>query len=122
MPEAKPARIPGQVFVVPATGALLSTERDATDLIGDARGAHARTVAIPAARLHPAVFDLSTRMLGLFLQKFVTYKVRVAILGDMSGHTADSPALADFVRESNKGAEVWFVADLKALTAKLAHR
>lgn len=119
---AKPARIPGQVFVVPVTGAALSTERDATDLVGDAMGAHARTVAIPAARLHPAMFDLSTRLLGLFLQKFVTYKVRVAILGDISGHMAASTALTDFVRESNQGAHVWFVEDLKALTTRLANR
>lgn len=120
--DDKPARIPGQVFMVPIAGAPLSTERDATDLIGDAMGAHARTVAIPAARLHPAMFDLSTRLLGLFLQKFVTYKVRVAILGDISEHTAASTALTDFVRESNQGGHVWFVEDLKALTTRLAKR
>lgn len=121
-PEPKPARIPGQVFVVPASGAPLSSELDATDLIGDAMGAHARTVAIPAARFDPAVFDLSTRLLGLFLQKFVNTKVRVAILGDVSAHAAASTAFADFVRESNEGGHVWFVEDLKALTTRLARR
>jgi hypothetical protein len=122
MPDDKPPRIPGQVFMVPAAGAPLSSERDAAELIGDAMGAHARTVAIPAARLDPAMFDLSTRLLGGFLQKFVTYKVRVAIVGDISDRIAASTALAAFVRESNGGDHVWFVDDLKALTARLARR
>jgi hypothetical protein len=42
------------------------------------------------------------------------------ILGDVAAQVAASKSLADFVRESNRGTTVWFVADMAALEAKLA--
>lgn len=117
-----PERLPGQILILPAKGAALFSERDATDIIADAKAAHARVAAIPVARFEPAFFDLSTGLAGAFLQKFAASKVRVAILGDLSEQTAASTALADFVRESNAGGEVWFLADMKALIARLARR
>jgi hypothetical protein len=92
-------------------GAVLRTGRDATDLIGAARGEKAAMVAIPVARLDPDFFRLKTGVAGEFVQKFVTYGVRLAIVGDISKYLNESPALGDFVSECNKGAGVWFVAD-----------
>ena len=102
-----------------ADGPPLESERDATDLIGEALGAGAELVVIPAARLSGDFFRLSTRKAGLFIQKFTNYRVRLAILGDIEARIAASDALADFVRESNKGEAVWFVTDEAALEAKL---
>lgn len=53
-------------------------------------------------------FDLSTRLAGEILQKFTTYEVKVAIVGDFSAYTSKS--LQDFIRESNQGRQVFFVA------------
>ena len=45
---------------------------------------------------------------------------RVAILGDIGEAVARSAALRDFVRESNRGRHVWFVADRMELERRLA--
>jgi hypothetical protein len=100
-------------------GALLKTDRDAVEVISATRSADAGLAAIPAARFDPDFFVLKTRMAGEFLQKFVTYGVRVAIVGDISGHLAESGALRDFVLECNNGRHIWFVRDREDLCARL---
>lgn len=107
------------VFVCPAEGPKLDGERAATDIIGDLFGSGARVVAIPVERLGEGFLTLSTRIAGGVIQKFVNYGFQVAFVGDVSEAVAASDALRDFVRESNRGRHVWFVADLDALAAKL---
>ena len=108
------------VIVVPPEGPKLDGERAATDLIGDAFGTGAKVVAIPVARLGDGFLTLSTRVAGETIQKFVNYGFQLAFVGDISHAVAASDALCDFVRESNRGRHVWFVADLDELAAKLA--
>ena len=57
---------------------------------------------------------------GEVIQKFVNYRLRLAFVGDIGVAVAASDALRDFVRESNRGRHVWFVADMAALEAKLS--
>ena len=95
------------------------SEHEAVTLIGDALSEKAAVVAIPVERLSPAFLDLSTRLAGEVLQKFVNYGRRVAIVGDVSAAVAASKPLADFVRESNRGRHVWFVSDLAELRTRL---
>lgn len=108
------------VFTVAPAGPPLASEADARDLIGQAIGAGAGVIAIPVGRLAPSFFDLKTREAGLFIQKIVNYRMRVAFIGDLSAEIARSAALGDFVRESNRGEAVWFVADQAALAARLS--
>ena len=54
------------------------------------------------------------------MQKFVNYRMGLAVIGDISAHTAVSAALADFVWEANRGRRLWFLPDLDALSARLA--
>ncbi len=108
------------VYVCAADGPPLAGERNAVDLVGDALGGDAGLVAIPVPRLGPGFLTLSTRIAGEVIQKFVNYGLKVAIVGDISSAVADSDALRDFVRESNRGRHVWFVEDIAALEAKLA--
>jgi PadR family transcriptional regulator PadR len=72
--------------------------------------AGAETIAIPVERLDEDFFVLRTRVAGEFVQKFVTYGVRLAILGDISKYKNDSKAFHDFVYEANRGRDLWFVA------------
>ncbi len=53
-------------------------------------------------------FILSTGLAGEILQKYVNYGGRIAIFGDYSHYT--SKPLKDFMYESNKGKDVFFVA------------
>lgn len=108
------------VFVCAPDGPMLASEADAVDLIGSLWGIEAERIALPIARLSPGFLTLRTGLAGAVIQKFVTYRLRLAILGDISIEVAASPALADFVRESNSGGRVWFVNDLAALEARLA--
>jgi hypothetical protein len=52
----------------------------------------------------------------------VSYGHRVAIVGDVSAYSASSAAFRDFVRETNRGRQIWFVASLEELAARLAAR
>ncbi len=90
------------------------------DLIGEAAGQKADFVAIPVERQGADFFDLKTRLAGEMLQVCVTYGLRVAFVGDLSASTERSGALRDFIRESNKGGQVWFVEDIAALGARLS--
>lgn len=91
----------------------LSSAADALDIIGDAWGAQARSAVLPATRLAPEFFDLSTGLAGEFLQKFANYQIRIVIVGDISEYTAKSEALKAFVYESNLRVQVNFAPDLE---------
>ncbi len=109
-----------QVLVFGHRGPPMRSDRDAVDLIGEALEAGVAWVAIPAERLVEDFFVLSTRIAGDAIQKFVNYGIGLAVVGDISGHLANSRALRDFVHESNRGRHVWFVAGLDELEARLA--
>ena len=103
----------------PADAPLIASGREASDLIGEALSADVTLVVIPAERLSPDFLKLSSGLAGEVLQKFVNYRIVVAILGDISAVLEDSAPLRDFVRESNRGRSVWFVPDLPALETML---
>lgn len=107
-------------YVCGADGPKLDGERAATDIIGEAYASGAQVVVVPVARLAPDFLVLGNRIAGGVIQKFVNYGFAVAFVGDVSDAVAASSALRDFVRESNRGRHVWFVADMAALGAKIA--
>ena len=109
-----------RAYVCDGDGANLGEYRNLTDLIGDLFSAGGvQLVAIPLARLGPEFLRLSSGVAGEVLQKLVNYRFRVAVVGDVSAAATNSEPLRDFVRESNRGATVWFVDDLAELEAKL---
>ncbi|NUO96987.1 MAG: DUF4180 domain-containing protein [Nonomuraea sp.] len=99
-------------------GPSLREGGDALDLIGAAWGESATWVAVPAGRLHDDFFALSTGVAGEFAQKFVNYRIGLAVVGDISAFTAASSALRAWVEESNRGSHIWFVRDLEELAAR----
>jgi hypothetical protein len=109
------------VLVCGDRGTPIASTQDALDLIGAAYF-QAETVAVPVARFDERFFALRTGLAGEIMQKFVNYRMRLAVVGDISQHVAASPALRDLVRESNQGNQIWFVADLDALDARLGDR
>jgi hypothetical protein len=103
------------VLYVDAKGAPIESDRDATDLIGEAMGLGTDVVVIPVERLSADFFQLETRKAGLFIQKFTNYRMKLVVLGDISAHLAASRALTDFVREANGKGSVWFLPDVDAI-------
>ena len=106
----------------PEDGPPVASGRDASDIIGEALSVQAQMVVFPVARLSPDFLRLSSGLAGEVLQKFVNYRLKFAILGDISAATAASAPLRDFVYESNRGRSVWFAQDLPALEALIAGR
>jgi len=103
-------------------GALVRNDRDAVDLMALAWPHKAKLLVLPVSRLDPDFFVLRTGMAGEIVQKFVTYRLPLAILGDISTHLAASSALRAFVYEANRGNDVWFVADESELDSRLSSR
>ena len=100
-------------------GQTIRNDRDAVDLIGAALSERCSMVVLPVERLSDDFFQLKTRILGDVIQKFVNYERRLAILGDIDRHLEASKALRDLVYETNRGRQVWFVADRAALESRL---
>jgi uncharacterized protein DUF4180 len=100
-------------------GPVLGTEQDAVNLIGDALSIGAEVVAVHADLLDPDFFDLSSGLAGAVMQKFVNYRLTLAVLGDISAYLEASHALHDLVYESNNGSQVWFLPDHHALDARI---
>lgn len=63
-------------------------------------------------------FDLKTRLAGEILQKFVSYKVKLAIVGDFSIYPSKS--LQDFIYESNKGNHIFFAPNEEQAVERLS--
>jgi len=100
-------------------GSKLQTYNDAVELIGKTFENHATLIVIPVECLNDEFFQLKTRIAGELIQKFVQYRRRLVIVGDISGFLAESSALRAFVNESNRGKEVWFLATLEDLNNRL---
>ena len=92
----------------------------APDLVGAALEAGARWIALSIQALPPGFLDLSTGVAGEIAQKCVNYRIGLAVLGDLSEAVARSVPLRDWVRESNTGRHIWFLADAAELAERLA--
>ena len=62
-------------------------------------------------------FILSTKLAGEILQKFINYRVKMAVYGDYSRYT--SKPLKDFIYESNQGKNFFFTATKEEAIQKL---
>jgi hypothetical protein len=62
-------------------------------------------------------FRLATGVAGEVLQKCVNYHVKMAIVGDFSKYT--SKPLRDFIYESNKGKDFFFVGTVDEAVERL---
>ena len=66
-------------------------------------------IAINKKAIREDFFILSTGIAGEILQKFINYQIKFAIIGDYSKYT--SKPLKDFIYESNKGKDIFFIAN-----------
>jgi hypothetical protein len=99
-------------------GILLKSAADGRDMLFAAAAKGAEWVAIHEANIAPEFFDLRSGLAGEVLQKFVNYRGRLAIVGDISRYLEKSASLRALVHESNRGRDVAFVPSIDALLAK----
>ncbi len=106
------------VAVVAGTNAVITDVSSAVDLLMSAKyDAGTGAVAVAKELVAEDFFILSRGLAGEVLQKFVNYGGKIAIYGDYSHYT--SKPLRDFIYESNKGRDVFFVATKDDAVEKL---
>lgn len=102
------------------TAGAVNTERDATDLVGNASFLGAEYLLVDAERFAAEFFDLSSGLAGSVMQKFVNYRVCLVVVGYDADKASES--LLALIRESNRGSTVWFVADRDAALTRISSK
>lgn len=108
-----------RVAVCAPEGTRLADVRDIEPFLSEAFSLQADWLAVPTSRLGDDFLRLRTRLAGEATQKFATYRVGLAVIGDISAAVTGSEALAAYVRECNRGSTVWFLPTLADLKARL---
>ena len=108
-----------RVAEFPKMGDQLRSDRQAIEIISEVSACQPELIIIPVERFSDDFFYLKSRVAGEVLQKFVTYRRRLVILGDISARLNESSSLRDFVYECNAGREIWFVTSVDKLDQKL---
>ena len=86
---------------------IIKSKEDGLELLGNLYYQGFDNIIIHDINITSDFFDLKNGMAGEVLQKFSTYRVRLAIVGDFTKDKSKS--LSDFIYESNKGRQIIFV-------------
>lgn len=106
------------ILIIDSQEVIIKDVNSANDLIATAFYEYeCNKVVISKELIIEEFFDLSTRIAGEILQKFITYKIKIAIYGDFTKYTSN--ALKDFIRESNNGKDIFFLKNEKECIDKL---
>ena len=110
----------GALCVLVESDELVITDaQSAIDLLMSAQyDVGSKNIVIPKQLVAEDFFVLSTGLAGEVLQKYVNYGGRMAIYGDYSRYT--SKPLKDFMYESNKGRDFFFVSTRDEAVTALA--
>lgn len=104
--------------LVNSENAVITDAQSALNLLMSAEyDVGTKNIVIPKRLVTEDFFILSTGLAGEILQKLINYGGRIAIYGDYAHYT--SKPLKDFMYESNKGKDVFFVSTLEEAVEKL---
>lgn len=109
-----------RVLVRNPDGPRLSADSGINDLIGHALGEAVDWVVVPVERLPEAFLSLRSGIAGAALQKFVNYRLRIAIIGRIDTEFAGSHALRSFIHETNRGTDCWFLDTMEEFEDRLS--
>lgn len=99
---------------------VIKKTQDALDLMADCSYQGSNKLILLQEHFVSDFFDLKTGIAGEILQKFSTYNVWLAIVGDFSKYTGKS--LRDFIFESNKHGRINFVGSIDEAREKLSRK
>lgn len=99
---------------------VINKIEDGLDLLGNLYYQGFEKIIIYEKNITPDFFDLKSGIAGEILQKFSTYRICLAIVGDFSKYKSKS--LNDFIFESNKVRHINFASTcteaIKILSSK----
>ena len=108
----------GMVAVVSSDDKVITDVDSALDLLMSAKyDAGTKYIVVDKKSVIEDFFVLSSGLAGEILQKYINYDGKIAIYGDYSHYT--SKPLKDFIYESNKGRDVFFVATKEEAIQKI---
>ena len=108
------------VAVVSSDSKVITDVNSALDLLMSAKyEAGTKYIVVDKKLVIEDFFVLSSGLAGEILQKYINYGGKIAIYGDYSHYT--SKPLKDFIYESNKGKDVFFVATKEEAIQKIAN-
>lgn len=106
-----------QIAEIVSDEILIETIEDGLDLLGTVYYSGYDRMVMYQTNIIADFFDLKNGMAGEILQKFSNYRVRLVIVGDFTHSSSNS--LNNFIRESNAGKQVSFVATLEEAINRL---
>lgn len=99
----------GSICVAAESSNIIKDAQSAIDLLMSAKyETGTKNIVISKKLIIEDFFVLSTGLAGEILQKFINYGGRIAIYGDYTHYT--SKPLKNFIYESNKGKDIFFVS------------
>ncbi len=108
----------GTIAIVSSDSMVISDVDSALDLLMSAKyDAGTEYIVVDKKLVIEDFFILSSGLAGEILQKYINYGGKIAIYGDYSHYT--SKPLKDFIYESNKGKDVFFVATKEEAIQKI---
>lgn len=108
-----------EIAVISSDEILIKDVQSALDFIATVQyETDCNRIILNKLAINEDFFNLSTKLAGDILQKYVNYHVKIAIIGDFSVYTSKS--LKDFIYECNKGKDVFFLSDEKQAIEKLS--
>jgi hypothetical protein len=107
------------IAVITSNETLLSDVQSAVDFMMTVQHeTGCNHIVINKSIISEDFFQLTTKLAGEILQKFINYNVKLAIVGDFSVYRSKS--LKNFIWESNMGKDIFFVSDEKQAIAMLS--
>jgi hypothetical protein len=106
-----------KITVLKSGGIIIREVQDALDLMAESSYNLSGRIVINENQLIPDFFELKTGIAGEILQKFSTYNVLLAIVGDFTKYSGKS--LRDFISESNNFGRINFVSTLEEAMERL---
>ena len=112
-------KIVNEIAIVKSNEIIISDIGSAIDFIMTIKyETNCNKIALNKNAVVEDFFILSKGLAGEILQKFINYQTKFAIYGDYSRYT--SKPLRDFIYESNKGKDIFFVENEDEAIEKLS--
>lgn len=108
-----------EIAVVTGDERVITDAQSAIDLIMIVKYEHGTNLlAVDKNIVAEEFFILSSGIAGEVLQKFINYQAKIAVFGDYTKYT--SKPLKDFIYESNKGKDIFFVPTKEEAVQRLS--
>jgi len=107
-----------EIAIVSSDEILIKDVQSALDLMVTVKfEAGCNRIVLDKSAICEDFFNLRTHLAGEILQKFINYRMKLAVVGDFSMYSSKN--LKDFIYELNKGKDIFFLPNEKQAIEKL---